>query len=125
MKGSKTRILVVDDEQHQLETIRRGLFLYGYDSVGALSAVEALEILRVKVNGRVDLMLTDLTMPEQSGLFLVKEARRLEPELPIIVITGLAATDELDRVQDMEIPILPKPFNPDHLAQAISRLLKV
>ena len=62
------KILVVDDEQHQLDTVCRGLFLYGYRCKGVLSVDAALEAL-IGEDGEVyDLVLTDLTMPGSSGV---------------------------------------------------------
>lgn len=123
MVVEKTKILVVDDEIHQLETVCRGLFLYDYDSVGVSSAAEALVALDGQGGESFDLMLTDLTMPGASGMDLIEKAKRLRPKLPIIVITGLAASREVEVVQNQGIPILAKPFEPDSLDRAIRSLL--
>lgn len=117
------KILVVDDEQHQLETICRGLFVYGYESRGARTADEALELLAGPEGSSFDLVLTDLTMPGRSGIDLIAQVHARLPDLPIIVITGLAATKEIEWVQKMGLPILQKPFEPDGLTRLIDNQL--
>ncbi len=123
MTSKTMKILVVDDEPHQLDTVRRGLFLYGYDSEGVGDVNTALTVLEGPDGDSFHLVLTDLTMPGNSGLNLIKQARKTRPTLPIIVITGLAATDEIETIQQQGIPILQKPFEPDDLHNAICELL--
>ena len=119
VKDDNHHILVVDDEKHQLETVCRGLFLYGYRCTGALDADSALELLAGPEGDSFDLVLTDLTMPGNSGLYLIDQVKRKRPKLPIIVITGLVATGEVDAVRNKGIPLLQKPFEPDTLDKAI------
>lgn len=117
------KILVVDDEQHQLDTVCRGLFLYGYRCTGVLSVGAALEALVGAGGDPYDLVLTDLTMPGGSGVELIEQISRERPDLPVIVITGLAATREIERVRTKKIPLLQKPFEPDTLDAVIRRVL--
>ena len=120
MIQAKKRILVVDDELHQIETVCLGLFLFGYECRCATSVNEALGIL--SGDYPVDLLITDLTMPEQSGITLIKAVRDQEPDLPILVITGLAATEETEQVNGLGIPMLQKPFDPQTLVDSIEQL---
>lgn len=121
MTEALPRILVIHDEQHQLDTVCRGLLLYGYRCQGVQSVEAALDAL---ANGDgVDLVLTDLTMPGRSGLELIECVRKDWPELPIVVITGLAATAEVGIVREMNIPLLQKPFDPDTLDATIRQAL--
>ena len=113
------KILVVDDESHQLDTVRRGLFLYGYESEGVESADEAVALLFGSEGSPFDLIITDLTMPGRSGLSLIEQIQEKLPDLPIVVITGLAATAEVEWVQKRGLPILQKPFEPDDLDKII------
>ena len=121
MSQEKKKILVVDDELHQIETVCRGLFLYGYECRGVTSVDEALAIL--KSDTPTDLLITDLTMPEQSGMSLIMATRKAYPKLPVLVITGLAATEETDQVVSLQIPMLQKPFDPQTLVDAIEKQL--
>lgn len=118
-------MLVVDDEADQLETLRRGLFLLGIECLTARCAAEALSHLEGPSGARVDLLLTDLTMPGESGAQLIDRARALRPELPVLVITGLALSPEVVALRARGIPILRKPFTPDELGRAIEALLAV
>jgi DNA-binding response OmpR family regulator len=123
MTTPRPRILVTDDEQHQLDTVCRGLLLYGYDCQGVLSVAAALDALKREDGAGFDLVLTDLTMPGRSGLELIERVRAAWPDLPIVVITGLAATAELGIVREQQIPLLSKPFSPDTLDATIRRAL--
>jgi DNA-binding NtrC family response regulator len=118
------RILVVDDEQHQLDTVCRGLFLYGYHCQGVLSVADALDKLSQDEPVGFDLVLTDLTMPDRSGIELVEQVQKRWPHLPIVVITGLAASQEIDWVRQRNIPLLQKPFDPDTLDATVRRALR-
>ncbi len=118
------KILVLDDEPIQVESICRGLFLLGYECVGKTSSKEALGILDQADHGQIDLVMTDLTMPGTSGFDLIEHLRTSHPEIPIIVITGLTPNTEIDQVRKQGIPILQKPFDPDALDQAILALYK-
>ena len=121
MSRAEKRILIVDDEPHQVETVCRGLFLCGYECRGVTGVPEALALLNDGY--RADLVLTDLTMPEQSGIALIKATRAQFPGLPILVMTGLAETDDTARVTALGIPMLQKPFDPETLAHAIETVL--
>jgi two-component system, response regulator FlrC len=122
-ENQKKKILVVDDEQHQLDTVCRGLFLYGYDCEGAQSVADAIAALDRPGGDPFDLVLTDLTMPGGSGLDLIKQVRKNHPDLAIVVITGLAATDEIDLVRELQIPLLSKPFEPGTLVDILEKTL--
>lgn len=120
----RPRILVIDDEQHQLDTVCRGLLLYGYDCLGVLGVSAALDALADDDGAGFDLVLTDLTMPGRSGLELIERVRATWPALPIVVTTGLAATAELGIVRELQIPLLAKPFSPATLDATIRRALR-
>ena len=120
---TRKQILIVDDEADQLQTIRRGLFLLGIDCLTACDCDEALSQLSPSAGERIDLLLTDLTMPGKSGAQLVERARELRPDLPVMVITGLALSSEVMAIRALGIPILRKPFTPEQLGRAIDALL--
>ena len=116
------RILVIDDEQDQLDTVCRGLSLYGFQCQGVLGVDAAIEVLD-GAGEDLDLVLTDLTMPGRSGLEFIEHVLARYPDLPIVVITGLAATDEIGTVRGWNIPLLKKPFGTDALDATIRRAL--
>ncbi len=124
MSDPAARVLVVDDERHQLDTVCRGLTLYDYRCEGVSSVHEALEALANSGGGAFDLVLTDLTMPGRSGLDLIERLRQDRPGLPIVVITGLATTAEIETLRAKGIPLLQKPFDPDTLDATLRRALR-
>lgn len=79
------RIHLVDDEQIVITTLRDFLVDIGHEVVIAHSAGEALEN---PPPGPVDLIITDLYMPNKSGMEMIREVHRHYPETPIVVITG-------------------------------------
>lgn len=121
MTISLPRILVIDDEQHQLDTVCRGLFLHGYCCETAQSVEAALN--RLSKDETFDLVLTDLTMPRRSGLELINTLRSGWPDLPIVVITGLSVGQEVESIRDMGIPLLKKPFGPETLNVFVRKAL--
>jgi CheY-like chemotaxis protein len=117
---ARTLVLVVDDEVDQLATLSRGLFLLDIDCWTARSADEALAKLNRPGGERVDVLLTDLTMPGKSGAELIEHARAARPKLPVLVLTGLALSPEVMALRARGIPILRKPFTPEELGLAIA-----
>ena len=116
------KILVVDDEPVQLETICRGLRLYGHHCLQAINGTAALEVLAGPEGASVELLLTDLTMPDTTGYQLIQEVTRTRPGLPIVVFTGLHSSPDLGAVREGGIPVLQKPFGPDALMNIIRKL---
>ena len=79
------RILVVDDEADVRETLSQMIASLGYQVSAAESGVEALEMIK---GGEVDLIITDLSMPRMTGLELIGHSKRLNPDIPIAVISA-------------------------------------
>jgi CheY-like chemotaxis protein len=90
----------------------------GHTVIKASSGADALGVLR---DGQaIDLMITDYAMPGMTGLQLAAEARRLRPDLPILLATGYA---DLPAHADLELPRLSKPYQQRQLAEQIAHLL--
>jgi signal transduction histidine kinase len=110
-------ILVVDDNTTLMEMARRHLAALGYTVASATSGPPALDILR---SGRVDLLFTDIVMPEgMSGYVLAEAAQRVQPGLRVLFTTGYAA--ELSEHDDQYI--LRKPYDRHDLAIAVRTVL--
>ena len=119
MKG---RILIVDDERAIGLAIQRLLGGRGYDVETALSAEEALEKLG---RSAYHLVITDLTLPKQSGMDLLRSIRERSPETAVIMIT--AHGSERAAVEAMKLgaaDYLPKPFDNDELELIVDRALE-
>lgn len=83
--GGKRRILIVDDEQFMVYTLAKILELMGYDVLSALGGQEAYDLYLAQP---VDLVVTDLHMPNMNGLELLTSIKTHNPEIPVILVTG-------------------------------------
>ncbi|MDB4987161.1 MAG: integral rane sensor hybrid histidine kinase [Myxococcaceae bacterium] len=114
-------LLVVDDEPQIREVIRTMLVDNEYVVRTADSARHALEILRTEP---IDLVCTDLVMPEMSGSKLIDELKRLRPRLPIVVCSAYGTDDDVSRrVTRGEILFLSKPFTRKELLDVVGKAL--
>ena len=86
----KYHILLVDDEPQLLEIIRRLLEIEGYMVTCVTSGTQALETFR---NQPIDLILTDIRMPEMDGIEILRRIRDTDPIVPVIVLTGYGSMD--------------------------------
>jgi CheY-like chemotaxis protein len=116
-------VLVVDDDAMVAAVTRRVLERYGYRVTVQTSSVEALALLQGDP-GQYDLVLTDYTMPQLTGMDLARAAHQLRPDLPILLTSGLGDVQSLDERQAHGIrELLMKPVNPRDLGSAIRRAL--
>ncbi|MBZ0267363.1 response regulator [bacterium] len=79
------RILVVDDQESMREMLADLLDMMGHEAVPVESGREAL---RTVAEGGIDLVITDLNMPEMDGMDLMMRLKERHPRLPVIIITG-------------------------------------
>lgn len=115
----KTRILLVDDDLDMLEALSDGLADKGFEVTAARSAEAALVHL---AEANFDVMVTDLRMTGADGLTLLAEARALNPQLPVIVMTAYSALDTaIEAVRRGAFHYLAKPFRVDELLIFIRR----
>jgi PAS domain S-box-containing protein len=117
------RVLVVDDDAAVAAVTKRLLDRAGYRVTACTSSVEALELIRTEPGG-FDLVLTDQTMPNLTGLELAAAVHRLRPALPIILTSGLAEAPDAPTRHAMGIDaLLTKPADPRELAAVVRRAL--
>jgi PAS domain S-box-containing protein len=115
------RILVVDDEPKLAQLLQSFLELQGHDVRTATSGAMALTLLAER---SFDLLLTDLGMPEMSGWDVAREAQRLRPALPVIMVSGWGA--EIDPQQVAEsgvVEVIQKPYTFETIHQVIDKVL--
>jgi len=111
-------LLLVDDDFLISLSTASLLEDLGHTVIKASSGADALAVLR---DGQaVDLMITDYAMPGMTGLQLAQEARRLRPDLPILLATGYA---DLPANETLELPRLSKPYQQRQLAEQVAHLL--
>jgi DNA-binding response OmpR family regulator len=120
---ASARVLVVDDEAGQLETLCRGLLFLGFACLPARTEAEALAELTGSAGERVDLLLADLSAPGKPGARVVDRVLRSRPGLPVLVVSGLARSTEVRALHARGVPILQKPFTPEQLGRAIRMVL--
>lgn len=119
-KGQGQTILVVDDEPYLREAIEQHLLLYGYNPIGASNGIEALE--KIKSMPLLDLLITDMVMPEMGGKELVEKLKQSHPDLKVIFISGYSA--DMHWVGESENAMfLEKPFSHVEMQKKISQLL--
>lgn len=107
--SSRTKVLVVDDEEHIREILKETLEGEGIVAATASNGQEALEMLAAEV---FDLMLLDIKMPFCDGLSVLREVRKADPVLPVIVITGMASREEMEEAKSYgNCKCIRKPFH--------------
>ena len=115
-------ILVTEDDRVQREIIGDILTQAGYSVVPKPSADAALEALR---EDGPDLLITDLRMPGMDGLDLLREAKRLRPEIEVVLMTAHATVQTaVTAMKEGAADYLEKPFDKDDLLRVIERTLE-
>lgn len=120
--GVRGRVLVVDDEEIVGRSAERILRRLGYSPTVFSRAREALEWMRADP-ARVDLVITDLSMPDLDGVDLAAALRELRPSIPIIFCTGLLEDMEMAHAPNSPIEhLLEKPFTRSDVVEALARI---
>ncbi|MCD4700372.1 MAG: sigma-54 dependent transcriptional regulator [Candidatus Aegiribacteria sp.] len=118
----KYRILVIDDEEHITSLLKETLELSGYLCDTALCGKEGLRKLRKKND--YDLLITDIRLPDISGLEILEIAGKKYPFLPVIVITGFATIESTKTALRMgAMDYIPKPFTQETVLSAVNNII--
>ncbi len=121
MSSTKERVLIVDDSANTLEVLRRNLTAAGYKVFTAPGVSEAIEILE---QTRLDMVITDLKMPNVSGMDLVRHIRENFRDTGVMMITGYPSIEgAVEAVKTGAEEFLPKPFTDAELLSAVKRVL--
>jgi CheY-like chemotaxis protein len=111
-------ILVVDDNPSMARTLADILDVKGFEVHAASSGAQALEILRKE---HVDILLTDVRMPDMNGVALYSEARKTRPNLTTVLMTAYAADDIIQKGLAEGIKtVLNKPLDMDFVLSLFS-----
>jgi len=113
--------LVVDDEEFVLESAQQTLEDAGYEVRTALDAPAALRVVEQEP---IDLVITDLRMPEMSGLDLIRRLRDRHPDLPIVAASGVADGRTEEALDAGAQTFLAKPFTAEKLEGALQEALR-
>ncbi len=117
------RILVADDQEMMRDSLAGTLVREGHEVVACGDGVAAAE--RLGGPGRFDLLITDLKMPKMTGIELLGEARRLRPDMPVVLMTAFATVQTA--VEAMKLgayDYIQKPFDGDEIKLLIDRTLE-
>lgn len=124
-QGSETAlsaILLIDDNAVQAATRQEILKRAGYYVIAVLSPVRALEQLQNhEYPAEIKMVITDHLMPGMMGAEFVRELRKTDSTLPVLVISGLEEAE--DEYKGLDVSFRMKPLMPDHLLASVHRLL--
>jgi two-component system cell cycle sensor histidine kinase/response regulator CckA len=121
--GGTETILVIEDEDIVRNLACRGLRDHGYKVVEARNGTQALHYIRLHPGG-VDLVISDVVMPEMGGRELGQSLARTDPDLPVLYMSGYTGEDVVQRgLLEPGSPFQQKPFTPAALARKIRVML--
>ncbi len=116
-------ILIVDDEPDFLRGLSRSIPKEIDCSI--LTASEAASALSIVERQRVDLVLTDVRMPDKDGIELLQEIKSRDPWITVIVMTGYGTIDiAIDAIREGAYDFVQKPFKPDHIHRVLKKALE-
>jgi signal transduction histidine kinase/CheY-like chemotaxis protein len=113
-------VLIVEDEEPIRKLIRRVLERAGYRVLEAADAVEGTRQFHARA---VDLIIADVGLPDMQGDQLAESLLREAPDTRVLLLSGFTEADIGERVSDLGIVFLPKPFTPQDLLSAVAALL--
>ena len=119
----KKVILIADDSPTIRKFVAFSLTMQGFEVVAAKDGMEAIEHLPAK---KVDLIITDLNMPNLDGFELIRSIRKNEDyyEIPIIILSSLAGSEEIEKGMSCGAnSYLVKPFDPKRIQYEVAKYL--
>jgi CheY-like chemotaxis protein len=118
-RGHGERVLFVDDEESMVFLMGRWLERLGYKVTGCTVPEQALEMFRSAPQD-FDVVLSDLSMPEMSGVEFARELLQIRPGMPILIASGYIAPADNEEVRSLGLPdLLLKPNSIEELGQTI------
>lgn len=122
IKGKET-IMLVEDENDVRKMISRTIDYLGYCPIIAKNGKEALDIIN-NLDKKIDLLITDIVMPEMSGVKLVENLSKKMPQLKVLYMSGYADNViENHSMNNKKMDFLPKPFSVNSLSKKIREIL--
>jgi DNA-binding NtrC family response regulator len=122
-KMNSATILLVDDDRNFLRVLAYQVEQLGFRVVATPSPKEAITQVE---EGLMDLVITDLRMPEMDGLELLDQIRKIRPNLPIIVLTAQGTIDKAEEANKRgAVDLLTKPYEEGELEHSIRKSLEM
>lgn len=115
-------VLVVDDDAYILDFVSRLLKDQGYRVFASKNASAAIGLME---ENAIDIILSDIKMPDMSGLELLEKAHGINPYIPVVLMTAYAELDlAIDAAKKGAVDFITKPFKPDHLIRSVEKAAK-
>ncbi|MDJ0674441.1 MAG: response regulator [Calothrix sp. MO_167.B42] len=117
--GGGEVILVVDDEDSIRDITKTSLESHNYKALTACDGVEAIAIY-AEHRDQISVVLTDMVMPTMDGITTIRTLKKINPDVKIIAVSGLASGEKLNLINKMGVQaFLPKPYTATELLQTI------
>ena len=116
------KLLIIDDDENILENLCYFLNDKKYDVISASDGLEGLKLFENDQQG-FDLVITDIVMPQISGMGLISLIKKKSPDTPVIAITGWGEYPEAFAAESQADKVLSKPFELSELDKAIHELI--
>ncbi len=122
-RGKGETVLIVEDEEAILELVKNILGSLNYNVLGANNSVKAME-LALHCDEEINLLLTDVIMPEMNGRDLANRLRSNQPNMRCLYMSGYTADEIANKIAlEQNFNFIQKPFNINHLAQKVRETL--
>ena len=116
------KLLVIDDDKHFLANLCYFLTDKMFDVISATNGLEGLKLLEEDREG-FNMIITDIVMPQISGISLISMIKKKMPDIPVIAITAWGEYPEEFAVESQADKVLSKPFELTELEKAINELI--
>lgn len=117
----KSKILIIDDDVDLLHTLKEVLVDEGYGIIMASNGIEAIE--RHK-ESRPDLIILDLKMPQMNGIETLRNIRKVDKDVIVIILTGYGSAETIREAVDLNVhEYISKPFTLDVITNAVKESL--
>lgn len=123
LPNKKIKLLVIDDEPLMTELLSKFMIRLGFEVFSASSGQIALDSL-ASSEVQPDLVITDMSMPEMSGVEMARILASLRPNIPVVIATGFASSDELTKLPANVAAIVQKPYQYMIIANKIEEILE-
>ncbi|MBI4627908.1 MAG: response regulator [Candidatus Rokubacteria bacterium] len=115
------RALVIDDDTRVRNTLQEIMTSFGYSAATAASGGEGISLFD---KGRYNVVLTDLMMPDMTGWEVLAAVRALDPEIPVIIVTGAPVCTDDRHIALPPVAFVTKPVDMEILEAALSSVLR-
>ncbi|MCH7556814.1 MAG: sigma-54-dependent Fis family transcriptional regulator [Planctomycetes bacterium] len=124
MMSRTANILVVEDDTAMRQSCAKLFRLEGYGVVEASSGADALD--HIKEQGDIDIVLTDIKMPEMDGMTLLKEIKSLDSGIVVVLMTGYGSIkNAIEAMKHGAADYITKPFDTNELLMTISKIVRL